>query len=141
MRYFLCALVLVTTAASWAAEPEAPAQLTAEQDHQRMMSLLGITSLRQGADGRNPQAPNAANYDESRANPYPDLPDPLTLKNGRKVTSARIWWAQRRSQIVEDFDREGYGRVPKVTPEVNWELVKTTNETVGDVPVLVKQLV
>ena len=45
------------------------------------------------------------------------------------------------TEIVKDFDREVYGRVPKVTPEVNWELVKTTNETVGDVPVVVKQLV
>jgi len=60
-----------------------PVEMTAQQDHQRIMDLLHITSLRQGADGRNPQAPNAANYDESKANPYPDLPDPLVLKNGR----------------------------------------------------------
>src|SRR6266852_398095 len=62
--------------------------LTAEQDHQRTMELLHITALRPGADGRNAQAPNAANYDEAKANPYPTLPDPLMLKNGRKVTTA-----------------------------------------------------
>ncbi|HKC70387.1 MAG TPA: hypothetical protein VKB60_02135 [Terriglobales bacterium] len=28
-----------------------PAQLTAEQDHQRMMDLLHISALRRGADG------------------------------------------------------------------------------------------
>lgn len=59
-----------------------PVKLTAEQDHQRMMDLLGITALRRGADGSNPQVPNYANYDESKANPYPNLPDPLVLKNG-----------------------------------------------------------
>lgn len=38
------------------------------------------------------RAPNAANYDESKANPYPNLPDPLVLKNGRKVTKPDVWW-------------------------------------------------
>jgi hypothetical protein len=102
----------------------APVQLTAQEDRQRLMDLLHITSLRRGADGRNPDAPNAANYDESKANPYPHLPDPLILKNGRKVTRAAIWWNQRRPEIVEDFDREIYGRVPKVTPNVKWEVAK-----------------
>jgi hypothetical protein len=93
-----------------------PVQLTAQQDHKRMMDLLGIKELRRGADPRNPKAENAVNYDEARANPYPELPDPLVLKNGKKVTSARAWWEQRRPEIVEDFDREVYGRVPRVTP-------------------------
>jgi hypothetical protein len=119
----------------------APAQVTAEQDHQRMMDLLHITSLRPGADGNHPQAPNAANYDESKANPYPKLPDPLVLKNGKKVKSAKVWWSKRRPEIVEDFDREVYGRVPKVTPKVNWEVTGTTQENNGDVPVIVKKLV
>ena len=109
----------------------APAQLTAQEDLQRLMDLLHITSLRRGADGRNTQAPNAANYDESRANPYPNLPDPLVLKNGRKVTSAAMWWKQRRPEIVEDFDREVYGRTPKDTPKVKWEVAGTTSETNG----------
>lgn len=118
-----------------------PVTMTAEQDHKRIMDLLHITSLRPGADGRNTQAPNAANYDESKANPYPSLPDPLILKNGKRVTKAKIWWQQRRAEIVEDFDREIYGRVPKVTPRVNWELISTTRETNGDVPVVTKKLV
>src|SRR5262249_57095486 len=65
-----------------------PVKLTAKEDHKQMMDLLKITSLRPGANGNNRQAPNAANYDESKANPYPNLPDPLTLKNGKKVTTA-----------------------------------------------------
>jgi hypothetical protein len=118
-----------------------PVQLTAQQDHQRIMELLQITSLRRGADGRNPQAANAANYDESKANPYPNLPDPLVLKNGQKVTTAEMWWKQRRPEIVEDFDREIYGRAPKDTPKVNWEVTSTTKQVNGDVPVITKQLV
>src|SRR5262245_9387747 len=103
--------------------PEQQAQQAAtREDHQRMMGLLKIASLRQGVNGSNPQAPNYANYDESKANPYPNLPDPLVLKNGKKVTSAEMWWDQRRAEIVEDFDREIYGRMPRVTPKVNWEV-------------------
>lgn len=118
-----------------------PVQLTTQQDHQRMMNLLQIKSLRPGRNGLNPQAPNYANYDESKANPYPDLPDPLVLKKGQKVTTAEMWWNQRRSEIVEDFDREIYGRVPKDTPKVDWKVISTTNETNEDIPVITKQLV
>jgi hypothetical protein len=106
-----------------------------------MMDLLHIASLRRGADGNNRQAPNAANYDESKANPYPILPDSLTMKDGQKVTTAEIWWTSRRAEIVEDFDREIYGRVPRETPKVNWEITSTTQEQNGDVPVVTKKLV
>ena len=105
--------------------PPAPVQLTAAQDHQRIMNLLHITAIRRGADG-DPNSPNAANYDESKANVYASLPDPLVLKDGKKVTSADIWWKQRRPEIVEDFDREIYGRAPQATPKVNWEVTSTT---------------
>ena len=115
--------------------------LTTAQDHQRTLYLLQITSLRRGADGRNAEAPNAANYDESKANPYPKLPDPLLLKNGKRVTTAKMWWNQRRAEIVEDFDREIYGRVPTKTPTVNWELIATTRELKDNIPVITKQLV
>jgi len=118
----------------------APPQLTSQQDRQRMMDLLHITSLRPGVDGNNSQAANAANYDEAKANPYPKLPDPLVLKNGKKVTSADVWWTQRRPEIVEDFDREVYGRVPKVTPTVRWVVTSTMPEKNGDVQVITKTL-
>ena len=98
------------------------------------LPALHIDKLRQGADGRNKDAPNAANYDESKATPYPDLPELLVLKNGKKVKTAKDWWEKRRPEIVEDFDREIYGRTPKNTPKVTWEVTKTSNETNGDVP-------
>src|SRR5829696_9418922 len=74
---------------------------TTAQDHKQMMKQLGITKLRPGPSGR-AGATNAANYDPAKANPFPDLPDPLTLKNGRKVTTPEMWWKERRPEIVED---------------------------------------
>jgi hypothetical protein len=120
--------------------PVPAADLTAEQDHQRLMDLLHIKSLRQGADGRNASAPNAANYDEVKANPYPNLPDPLVLKNGKHVKSAKDWWQKRPPEIVEDFDREVYGRVPASLPAVRWQVTDTTNETIGSLAALTKHL-
>ena len=111
----------------------------AEQDHQRLMNLLGIKELRPGAS-HDPKSPNPTNYDESKANVYPALPDPLLLKNGKRVTSAKVWWTKRRPEIVEDFDREILGRVPANTPKVTWEVVSTTPEKVGDVPVVTRRL-
>src|SRR5580693_511766 len=67
------------------------ATYTAAQDHQNMMDQLGIKALRPGPNG-NEKAPDHANYDETKANPYPNLPDALTLKNGQRVTSAAQWW-------------------------------------------------
>lgn len=109
-------------------------------DHQRMMTLLGITSLRPGVDGNNPDAPNAANYDEAKANPYPRLPDPLRFRNGKIVKSAKGWWKKRRSEIVEDFEREVYGRVPEGIPPVNWVTLSEIRDTVGPYPVITKTL-
>jgi oligosaccharide reducing-end xylanase len=114
--------------------------LTAEQDHQRIMDLLGMTTIRRGRDG-SPDSPYAANYDESKANPYPNLPDPLILNNGKKVSSAKVWWSTRRPQIGEFFNREIYGRVPKSTPNVTWELKGTEDGMNGNVPIITKTLV
>ena len=111
---------------------------TAQQDHQNMKEQLGITKLRPGPSGQ-PNATNSANYDQSKANPFPDLPDVLTLKNGQKVTSADIWWKQRRPEIVEDFEREVIGRVPKNVPKVNWTVVtQIVDGVVGDIPPLAR---
>ena len=145
-RIVLAATLLFALTASTPAQDAKPAgpaplELTAQQDHKLMMEALKIESLRRGADGMNRNAPNAANYDESKANPYPDLPDPLVLKNGDKVVSAELWWNKRRPEIVEDFDREVYGRVPKDVPKVTWEVTSTTEEKVGGIAAITRKLV
>ena len=117
-----------------------PMNWTADEDHQNMMDQLGINALRPGPSG-NENAPNHANYHESKANPFPDLPDVLALKNGKKVTSAQVWWTQRRPEIVEDFEREVIGRVPKNVPKVTWTVVNSENAVVASHPVIKQQLV
>ena len=116
-------------------------QKASEADQKQMMDQLHITSLRTPRNGMDPKDPNYANYDESKANPHPNLPDVLTLNDGKKVTSSRAWWATRRGEIVEIFDREVYGRVPAHTPKVKWEVVSTSNEKNGDFSVVTKKLV
>jgi hypothetical protein len=110
-----------------------------QQDYKIMLQQLNITSTRPGPSG-NPQAPNAANADESKASPYTSLPEALILNNGKKVTDATTWWNKRRPEIVEAFDREIYGRMPKNLPNVTWEVLSTTNETNGNYPVITKKL-
>src|SRR5688572_2941557 len=119
-------------------EREAQARLLAE-DHQDMMKQLGITRLRPGPSGQE-NAPNAANYDESKANPYPNLPDVLTLKNGRTVTTADAWWKQRRPEIGEEFEREVVGRIPRNVPKVEWIVMSINRATLGGMEVVGKQL-
>lgn len=141
---FLVAIGLLPLAVAVAqtAGTNAPAPLnwTASQDHQNMMDQLGIKSLRPGAEGMNRQAPNWQNTDEAKANPYPNLPDALTLKSGEKVTTPEMWWQKRRPEIVEDFDREVYGRVPANVPPVAWKVVSTVRSNHGNLPVITKQL-
>jgi hypothetical protein len=117
-----------------------PENWTTAEDHRNMMEQLGIKALRPGPSGKE-GAPNAANYDESKANPFPNLPQVLRLKNGNRVTSAKVWWEQRRPEIVEDFKREVFGRIPKSVPKVTWSVANSIETTVGSHPVIAKQLV
>ncbi len=107
-----------------------------DEDHADMMAQLGIKRLRPGRNGfGKPGEPNAANYDESKANPYPDYPDALTLKDGRKVATPEMWWRERRPEIVEDFEREVVGRIPANVPKVTWSVARTLDTIVGGHPV------
>jgi hypothetical protein len=145
MRFILCLLVAapayltVELCGQQSALPQ-PMNWTANEDHQNMMDQLGIKALRPGPSG-NESAPNQANYDESTANPFPNLPDVLTLKNGAKVTTAEMWWKQRRPEIIQDFEREVLGRVPENVPKVKWTVVHSDNTAVGSYSILMKQLV
>jgi hypothetical protein len=118
---------------------EPPRSWTAAEDHQNMMAQLGIRALRPGPSGSE-SAQNHANYDESTANPYPNLPEVLTLKSGARVTTAATWWDKRRPEIVEDFEREVFGRVPNDAPHVTWIVAGTASFMVGSHPVVGKQL-
>jgi len=129
------------TPASGATRSTDPLNWTTQQDHRNMMDQLGITKLRPGPSGR-AGATNEANYDPAKANPFPDLPEVLTLKSGRKVTTADLWWELRRPEIVEDFEREIVGRVPRSVPGVTWSVTSNVvNGLVGSIPAKGRQLV
>jgi lysophospholipase L1-like esterase len=134
----------------WAQAPANPFLLSPEErarldqlsreDHADMLAQLGITKLRSGPSG-NPAAPNAANSDPDQANPYPDWPEALTATDGGKVTTPEAWWHKRRPEIVEDFEREVYGRVPASVPKVTWAVTETVETTVGGQPVVARRVV
>ena len=105
-----------------------------------MMDQLAIRQLRPGPSG-DESAPNHANYDPATANPFPNLPVALVLNNGSRVSTPEMWWRHRRPEIVEDMEREVYGRLPKTLPNVSWTVKVTDKEWVGRVPVVAKQLV
>ena len=117
-----------------------PVTLTADQDHQNMMDQLGIKALRPGPSG-NEKAPNHANYDEAQANPFPNLPDPLTMNNGQKVTTPEMWRSNRRPELVEMFSKYVYGRVPGNVPNVKWTVTAEDHERIGFTPVIAKDLI
>jgi hypothetical protein len=141
----LSACLLCTLAVSAPAIAQAPAAssavtFTADQDRQNMMDQLGIKALRPGPSG-NEKALNHANYDESKANPFPNIPDPLTMNDGRKVTTPAMWWDQRRPELVEMYSKYIYGRVPSNVPKVTWTVTTVDHERIGFTPVVAKELI
>lgn len=105
-------------------------------DHQNMMDQLGVKSLRHGADPRDQSI-----FNEATANPYKDsMPDALALKDGTPVTT-RGQWRRRREELLEDFSREIYGRVPANAPEVNWEVTETIHGESDGIATVTKMLV
>jgi len=116
-----------------------PASFTTEEDQKNMMQQLGIRDLRPGPSG-DEHAPNHANYDESKANPFPNIPDALTMINGQKVTTPETW-QKRRAEILEGFDCCVYGRVPKNVPKVTWTVGPIDHEFIGFAPVIAKEVI
>lgn len=151
-RFSLLATLLCASTTVAQAQPASFMQLSPEEraaymaklnaatqiDHKHMMQQVGIKALRPGPSG-NDADPNHANYDEAKANPYPRLPEVLTLKSGKKVTTA-AQWTPRRAEIVEEFEREVFGRVPSNVPKVTWTETSTDSGVVAGRRVIGKQL-
>ncbi len=108
-------------------------------DHAQMKQQLGISVPNRPGPSGNPDAPNAANRNESKVNQY-ILPAPLVFRNGKPVKTAKEWWEKRRPEIVEDFDREIYGRLPKNIPAVTWTVVSVKDTTQGSYRIKEKTL-
>src|SRR5437763_6208991 len=137
-RLFVCA-ASATTALAQRTVADSASAWTAADDHRQMMQQLGIKTLRPGPSG-NERDPNHANYEETKANPFTSLPDALILKNGQRV-STRALWSRRRAELIEDFEREVYGRIPKNVPRVTWKVIASDTGTVGSRRVVGRQLI
>jgi hypothetical protein len=136
----LLALVLLTSASSSAQDAKGkgkqPDFVPADyDDYQNMLDQFGIKKMRKGRDARAKDT-----SDEATANPYKDtMPDLMAFKDGTKVTSADQW-PKRRAEIVEEFEREVYGRVPRNVPKVKWEVTKTTEGESGGIATVTRTL-
>lgn len=152
MRWLVPLVSLVVQAAGVVAFAQAPApssQAAADararlaretaDDYADMQRQLGITAMRPGPSG-NPSAPNAANNDEARANPFTAIPELMALDDGTPVRSARAW-ARRRVELLETFSHEMYGRVPRRVPAVAWREVRRVSMRVAGRPVLGREVV
>ena len=91
MHRFMAVLTALSFAALAHAQSAPSSAPTAEQDHQQMMDQLGIRKLRPGRVNDVNSPVNPVNYDESKANPYPVWPDPLTFAKGGKVKTPSDW--------------------------------------------------
>src|SRR6202021_1734447 len=89
----------------------------AERD--RELKLLGITQLQPPGPAYDIGKPGNANYDESRANPYPTIPDVLRLNDGTRVTTPEQW-KKRRAEIKAMCAEDVYGKFPAHIPSGPW---------------------
>jgi hypothetical protein len=136
---FLVALLAAALPAQDAGDPGQPKQPdfipVGYDDYQNMLDQLGVKKVRRGRDSKVKDT-----SDEATANPYMDsLPDLMTFNDGTKVTKAEQW-PKRRVEIVEAFEREVYGRIPKNVPKVKWEVANTTEGESGGIATVTKTL-
>ncbi len=87
---------------------------------------------------KRPTTPTTMNR---RPIPFPIIPDPLTLNDGQKVTTPRMWWDQRRPEMLEMYSKYVYGRVPATCPKVTWTVTTVDHEMIGFTPVIAKDLI
>jgi hypothetical protein len=109
----------------------------AERD--REIKLLGITAMQPPATAYDIGKPGNANYDEAKANPYPKLPDVLTMNDGTKVTTP-AQWKKRRAEIKAIFDEDVYGKYPAHIPAVTWKVDSVEQMNVQGIPAIVKHI-
>ena len=146
---FAVAISAVANAQSQSSAPAAPpmptaadraailAASTAERD--REIKLLGIAEMQPPVGAYDIGKPGNANYDESIANPYPKLPDVLTMNDGTKVTTS-AQWQRRRKEIQAMFDEYVYGKYPAHIPAVTWNVDSVEEIPVAGVPAIVKHI-
>ncbi len=103
-------------------------------DFLNMKAQLGIKMENRPGPSGNAEAPNAANSNEALVRPI-KLPDPLLTQNKTPVTTEKQWWNVRRPEIVDEFEKEMYGALPKNIPHVTWNVIYEKDTMAGPYPV------
>lgn len=86
-------------------------------------SLIFFVSLAQAQQFK-------ANYDEEKVPKY-QLPDPLTLQNGKKVTDAQTWTNKRRPEVKKLFEKHVYGKSPARPKKMKFEVLSIDRKALG----------
>src|ERR1041385_2168142 len=60
--------------------------------------------------------------------PKPDMPDPLTLQNGDKVSSRLHWVKTRRPELKALFEHYIYGKIPRKPADFHAQVVSQFND-------------
>src|SRR5258708_8836060 len=117
MCIFLCAISIAQDATKPKPAPPDPAAIAAAStaERNRELQLLGIAQMQPGATAYDIGKPGNANYEESKANPYPKLPDVLIMEDGTKVTTP-AQWKKRRQEIIPSFADNDYAKYPAHIP-------------------------
>ena len=70
------------------------------------------------------------NYDESKVGNY-ELPDPLTMLNGKKVATPEQWIRERRPEILHLYEEQIFGKTPDSAPLAKVISVKEEKGVLG----------
>ncbi len=76
---------------------------------------------------QNQPAAGQTNYDESKVPEYA-LPDPLTMEDGREVTTAQMWCEERRPEVLQLFEEHVYGKSLGPPPALRFEVFEQSED-------------
>ena len=128
-----------TPAALLSASDRAAIAAASRAERDRELKLLGISEMQPGATAYDIGKPGNANYDESKANPYPKLPDVLIMSDGTLVKTPEQW-KKRRAELKAMFDENVYGKYPAHIPKVTWSVDSAETIAVQGIPAIVKHV-
>ncbi|MEJ7831231.1 MAG: hypothetical protein WKF91_23700, partial [Segetibacter sp.] len=72
----------------------------------------------------------AQNYDEAKV-PLYTLPDLLKTATGSKVTNKSSWEKNRRPEVLQLFEKNIYGQMPKAFDSIHYTVTNDVSNAMG----------
>jgi hypothetical protein len=94
------------------------------------LALAALLVVATGAEVMAQASRRNVNQDEAKVPAY-TLPDPLTCSDGTKVTDAATWTTKRRPELLELFQSQEYGRIPKPPASLRVEVQDEDRQALG----------